>query len=819
MCLLPINQFQRIRKNRQIIALAYQQILKKFLIILSVLTKKVFFLFFSLTKKRSFCTNQQPPQRGGAVPDHVWVGSKWLLAFPRVPVTHGTPLHFFALLPPEQPQEGSTQHLQNRSPVCTFSSLLPYSCLLRLLILLLLLMSGNVHPNPGPIFPCSVCAGNVTWRGKSVLCCTCSKWVHLRCLQLSLSKFRALGSSHSWSCLPCRNTVAPSSDSSDTYTSTVQSGPPSTDAALSRHPRLQTSYPSFAHSISPSSAPSPPTLAPGHFSTPPASSPPPDSLRFLQWNAGGLRARSTELLHFLSSHLVDLICIQEYNLNSSSSFRIPGFSALRSDRTHSRSGILSSDTTHASGGVIIFVRHGLSFSELSTSSLSSFDPYSDYVGINISLNNSSSLSFLNVYAPLFAPPQRMAEPIPFLPPFFPPPEISSFWGTSIAITPSGTQEVLLTPAGRKYLTGSSLLTSSPSMTLTHPLFSIAPLAVAPLPTSPLFLLLLLFLAPERCFRTWVLITYQFFYLSLSLRSFVPTSVPLPSIFRKLAGMALPLTLTLTVPQQRNTRLFLFPLLLLSLPLTLNAAKFSISFGRIKRHLKTWWSAEVEQAVSDRRKAFAAAHRSDEDRQAYISASRRASSVIAKAKAEAWQTTCSSLSPRSNPKSAYSLLRSIAGFPSSSSSSPNFPNCSSPRESASVYAAYLRSHFSVCQPKALRSRARGYLFELRRATCPVESHSSFCSPFSPAEFLAAASNFTPSTATGPDKVAYPMLKHLPRSGMDLLLYIFNLFWSSHTFLSFHLEDIFHYSHPQDGKASRLSCFLPAYLSHLLRIKAF
>ena len=73
----------------------------------------------------------------------------------------------------------------------------PTLALLRLLILLLLLMSGNVHPNPGPIFPCSVCAGNVTWRGKSVQCCTCSKWAHLRCSQLSLSKFRALGSSHS----------------------------------------------------------------------------------------------------------------------------------------------------------------------------------------------------------------------------------------------------------------------------------------------------------------------------------------------------------------------------------------------------------------------------------------------------------------------------------------------------------------------------------------------------------------------------------------------------------------------------------------------
>ena len=65
------------------------------------------------------------------------------------------------------------------------------------------------------------------------------------------------------------------------------------------------------------------------------------------------------------------------------------------------------------------------------------------------------MSFLNVYAPLFAPPQRMAEPIPFLLPSFPPPEISSFLGTSIAITPFGTQEVPPTPAGRKYSTGSS----------------------------------------------------------------------------------------------------------------------------------------------------------------------------------------------------------------------------------------------------------------------------------------------------------------------------------------------------------------------------
>ena len=145
-------------------------------------------------------------------------------------------------------------------------------------------------------------------------------------------------------------------------------------------------------------------------------------------------------------------------------------------------------------------------------------------------------------------------------------------------------------------------------------------------------------------------------------------------------------------------------------LALNAAKVSIPFDHIKRYSKAW-SAEVESVVSERRKAFAATHRSDEDHQAYISASRRASSVIAKTKAEAWQTTCSSLSSRSNPKFVHSLLRYIAGSPSSSPFSPNFPNCSSPRESALVYAVYLRSLFSVSQPKALHSRARGYLFEL------------------------------------------------------------------------------------------------------------
>ena len=87
---------------------------------------------------------------------------------------------------------------------------------------------------------------------------------------------------------------------------------------------------------------------------------------------------------------------------------------------------------------------------------------------------------------------------------------------------------------------------------------------------------------------------------------------------------------------------------------------------------------MEEAVSKGREALAAAHRSDEDRQVLIFAFRHASSVIAKAKV--CQATCLSLSL----KSMYSLLRSVAGFSSSSSSSPS--------KSALIFANYLRCHF-------------------------------------------------------------------------------------------------------------------------------
>ena len=107
-------------------------------------------------------------------------------------------------------------------------------------------MSGDVDPNPRPVFPCSVCAGNVTWRGRSVQFCICSKWIYLKCPLLSLPNFRTLGSFHSWNCPPQLlsassgdNTVTFSLDFSSLYICSIR---PIWPSRLMQHSRPTLAY-------------------------------------------------------------------------------------------------------------------------------------------------------------------------------------------------------------------------------------------------------------------------------------------------------------------------------------------------------------------------------------------------------------------------------------------------------------------------------------------------------------------------------------------------------------------------------------------------
>ena len=199
-----------------------------------------------------------------------------------------------------------------------------------ILISMLLLISGDIHPNPGPIDPCFVCSRRVTWVNRSIQCTNFSLWVHLSCSGLSPADFRKIFPGHFWTCPMC-----PSS-SSQPLPSLSHSNPISSSFSVSPSSHTPNPPPPLTNNhkiISSKTNPSPkttsnyPTYLPNHpqliYTYPPSAlttptpqtqytnspltqssfhplSPSRNNLQILQWNANGIRPRRTELLHFLS---------------------------------------------------------------------------------------------------------------------------------------------------------------------------------------------------------------------------------------------------------------------------------------------------------------------------------------------------------------------------------------------------------------------------------------------------------------------------------------------------------------------------------------
>ena len=72
-----------------------------------------------------------------------------------------------------------------------------------------LLLSGDVHRNPGPAtkYPCSVCTSNVTSRGVSYMCNRCSGWVNSKCSGLqNAAEYRRI---KNWACISCSSLPTP----------------------------------------------------------------------------------------------------------------------------------------------------------------------------------------------------------------------------------------------------------------------------------------------------------------------------------------------------------------------------------------------------------------------------------------------------------------------------------------------------------------------------------------------------------------------------------------------------------------------------------
>ena len=123
-----------------------------------------------------------------------------------------------------------------------------------ILISMLLLISGDIHPNPGPIDPCSVCSCRVTWGNRSIQCTGCSLWVHLSCSGLSPADFCKISPGHSWTCPMCPSSHTPNppptlTNNHKTISSKTKPSPKTTSnnpTYLPNHPQLIYTYPPSA---------------------------------------------------------------------------------------------------------------------------------------------------------------------------------------------------------------------------------------------------------------------------------------------------------------------------------------------------------------------------------------------------------------------------------------------------------------------------------------------------------------------------------------------------------------------------------------------
>ena len=306
----------------------------------------------------------------------------------------------------------------------------------------MLFISGDIHPNPGPIEPCSVCSCRVTWGNRSVQCTNCSLWVHLSCSGLSPADFHKISLGHSWTCSMCPSssqplpslshsnpvsssfsvspsiyTPNPPPSLTDTHKTTSSKITPPQKQPRITPPILLTTPTNFY--LPPSASPIPPpqtqhTISPLTQSSFHPSSPSRNSLRILQWNANGIRPRRTKLIQFLSHNQYDLIFIQESHLSSDSTFRILGYKTVQKNRSMTRRETTNS-TGNLGGDVLILVKNGLTCTSLSTQSLSSLDPSSDYLAIAVKVKEASPIHLFNVYVPPIRSSSSDSRPKSFSP--------------------------------------------------------------------------------------------------------------------------------------------------------------------------------------------------------------------------------------------------------------------------------------------------------------------------------------------------------------------------------------------------------------------
>ena len=203
-------------------------------------------------------------------------------------------------------------------------------CSNRGFLLPLLILAGDIHPNPGPRalkYPCSACHKAVKNRDFAICCDNCDSWIHKDCCGMSTPTYRELqNSSGSWICPSCN---LPNFSSTLFSSSPIEVG--NAFNVLSDNSLSCVNSPEIVRTSSPVRAkPKLKKNASKIFSV--------QSL-----NINGIRSKKACLSALLDIEKPDILCLQETKIDSSmhsAEFFGVDYDIFRKDRNESGGGVI-----------------------------------------------------------------------------------------------------------------------------------------------------------------------------------------------------------------------------------------------------------------------------------------------------------------------------------------------------------------------------------------------------------------------------------------------------------------------------------------------
>ena len=365
-------------------------------------------------------------------------------------------------------------------------------------------------------------------------------------------------------------------------------------------------------------------------------------------------------------------------------------------------------TTNSTGNlgsvVLILIKNGLTYTSLSTQSLSSLDPSSDYLAIIVKIKRASPIHLFNVYVP----PIRSSfdsRPKSFLPFFLPSSSTTYIFGDFNGHHSSWDSHSPEDQSGKDLF---DWLLSSDLLPINNPEHYTLLHRATGNRSYPDLSLIHAQIASKCTWQTLPDLGSDHLPISIT----ISTSPIINSFHRppnltiiKLAGTTTLLILIPTALLPLTLQHFLFlkpptplPNSSMMLPLLpfLSAASTALlkPGGLLKSQMPSRNAERHLQRHTVSKKT---------SRTISLLMRRYTSTVISKAKAKSWQKTCSSLFPKTRPSEVFSLLRSISGSPSPTPSDlSNFPNCHTPVDCANHISSHLQSHFFTQTPNVFEA---------------------------------------------------------------------------------------------------------------------